>query len=204
VIPELRWYPIAIDWSLVLSISIIFIIFPLIIAFSLWRYRTIKRLMENQAVKRNGTVTGSFLLPQFKCSYRNLPVTVTSVPGNRYRHAKTEVNITLFKPVPGMVSIAPESLTSRFGRKLGITEIHLGFDEFDREFLLRSENEPFVRNLLSSALQTKLLEMKYEKPAVSIQGTWLTVTIPKILKTEEAYDQLFDLAFAFVDRISDL
>jgi hypothetical protein len=156
--------------------------------------------MENQAVKRNGTVTGSFLLPQFKCMYQNLPVIATSVPGSKYRHAKTEVNITLFQPVSSPVTISRESVLSRFGKN----EVQLGFDEFDRVFFLRSDDELFVRNLLDSGLQDKLLEMSGEKPTIVIQGTWLTASVPKVLKTEEAYDRLFDLAFAFVDRLSEI
>jgi hypothetical protein len=156
--------------------------------------------MENQAMKRNGTVTGSFLLPQFKCLYQNLPVIVTSVPGSRYRRAKTEINITLFKPVPSPVTISPESILSRFGKN----EVQLGFDEFDRVFFLRSEDELFIRNLLDSALQNKLLEMSTEKPTIVLHGTWLTASVPKVLKTDEGYDRLFDLTFAFVDRLSEI
>lgn len=204
MILQLRWYRLAVDWFLILYLGIIIVIFPLIIFFSLWRYRTIKRLIEQQAMKRNGMVTGSFLLPQLNCLYQNLPVLVTSVPGNRYRHAKTEVHITLSKPAVGSVTIVSGSFISRFGKTRGLTEIHLGFDEFDQEFLVRSEDEMFVRNLLNSTIQNKLLEMKQEKPAVFLQATSLTVSLPRILKTEEGYDRLFDLAFAFTDRILEL
>jgi len=192
------------DWFLVVYLGFIIVIFPLIIFLSLWRYRTIRRLMQQQAEKRNGTVSGSFLLPQLNCTHQNLPVLVTSIPGNRYRHAKTEAHITLFKPAAGSVTLVSGSFIARFGKTKGLSEVHLGFDEFDKEFLIRSEDEQFVRNLMDSRLQGILLEMKQEKPAVFLAGTSLTVSVPKILKTEEGYDRLFDLSFAFVDRISEL
>jgi hypothetical protein len=192
------------DWFLVFYLCIIIVIFPVIIVLSLWRYRNIKRLMENQALKRNGTVNGSFLLPHLKFSYKDLPVLVTSVPGSRYRRAKTEVNITLLRPLPSNLTITPESIATRVGKKLWILEIQLGSDEFDREFLLQSKDELFMKNILNYTIQNKLLEMKNEKPSVSLHGTWLTVHVPKVVKTEEDYDQLFDLSFAFVDRIYEL
>jgi hypothetical protein len=46
--------------------------------------------------------------------------------------------------------------------------------------------------------------MKQEKPRITLEGTWLTVQVPKVVKTDEGYDQLIDLAFAVVDRIQEL
>jgi hypothetical protein len=188
----------------ILYVFIIIITIVLVIVFSLWRYRTIKRLMEQQATKRSGTVVGTFLLPLLKFSYRALPVVVTSVPGSKYRHAKTEVSVTLFKPVPKNLSILKESVTTRLGKALGAADVQLESDEFDREFLIKTEDEAFARNVVNFTLQNKLLEMKQEKPRITLEGTWLTVQVPKVVKTEEGYDQLIGLTFALVDRIQEL
>jgi len=188
----------------VLYVFIIIITIVLVIVLSLWRYRTIKRLMEQQALKRSGTVVGTFLLPLLKFSYRALPVLVTSVPGSKYRHAKTEVSVTLLKPVPKNLSILKESVATRLGKAWGAADVQLESDEFDREFLIKTEDEAFARNVVNFTLQNKLLEMKKEKPRISLEGTWLTVQVPRVVKTEEEYDQLLDLAFTLVDRIQEL
>lgn len=188
----------------VLYVFIIIITIVLVIVFSLWRYRTIKRLMEQQATKRSGTVVGTFLLPLLKFSYRALPVVITSVPGSKYRHAKTEVSVTLFKPVPKNLSILKESVTTLLGKALGTADVQLESDEFDREFLIKTEDEVFARNVVNFTLQNKLLEMKQVKPRITLEGTWLTVQVPKVVKTEEGYDQLIGLTFALVDRIQEL
>ncbi len=192
------------EWSFVVFISVIIVIFPLIILFSLRQYRTIKKSMEQQALKRNGTVTGSFLVPVLKLSYRSLPVMVTSVPGSKYRHAKTEVGITLQKPAKANVRIVKESIATRLGTALGATDVEMGSDEFDREFVIKTQDDVFVRSLLNFMLQQKLLEIKQEKPKIILEGTRLSVQVPRVVKTEEKYDQLFDLAFVFVDRLFDL
>jgi hypothetical protein len=179
-------------------------LFPLIIFLSLWRYRTIKHLLEDQAVKRNGTVTGSFLLPQLKFTYKDLPVLIISVPGSRYRRAKTEATVTLLRPVPSDLRITPESISSRVGKKLWMSEVQVGSEEFDREFFLQSEDEQFVQRFLEYSVQGRLLEMKPMKPAVLLHGTQLTVQVPKVIKTEEDYDQLLNLTIALVDRVTEL
>ncbi len=201
---ELRLLKMALDWPFIFYIVFIVAIFPLIIILSLWRYRKIKYLLEQQALKRNGTVTGSFLLPELKCSYQGLPVLITSVPGSRYRYAKTEVGITLVKPAPGNIAIVRESMGTRLGKKFGTADVQLGNDEFDREFLIKTHDEAFARTLVNISLQNALLDLKDEKPRIIVQGTWLTVQLPTVVKSEETYDQLFSLAFSFVDRLKNL
>ena len=188
----------------VLYVFIIIITIVLVIVLSLWRYRIIKRLMELQATKRGGTVVGTFLLPLLKFSYRALPVLVTSVPGSKYRHPKTEVSVTLLKPVPKNLTILKESVATRLGKAWGAADVLLESDEFDREFLIKTEDEAFARNIVNFTLQNKLLGMKQEKPRITLEGTWLTVQVPRVVKTEEGYDQLLDLTFAVVDRLQEL
>ncbi|MCX6662129.1 MAG: DUF3137 domain-containing protein [Euryarchaeota archaeon] len=180
------------------------IVISLVVVLSLWRYRTIRRLMEQQAMKRDGTVAGSFLLPVLKFSYHGLPVVVTSVPGTKYRYAKTEANITLNKIAPGDLKILTESIGTRLGKAFGASDVQLNSDEFDREFLIKAQDESFARNVLNFTLQNKLLGMKQEKPRINLEGTWLAVAFPRVINTEERYDQLFDLAFSVVDRIENL
>jgi hypothetical protein len=182
----------------------IVIVFCLIIVLSLWRYRIIGRLMKQQAQKRGGTISGSFLLPLLKFSYRALPILVTSVPGTRYRVAKTEAAVTFLRPVQADLGVVRESVGTRLGKKLGATDVILGSDEFDREFLIKTKDELFARNVLSFTLQSKLLGMMREKPRITMEGTWLTVAVPRVIKTEEGYDQLLDLTFAVVDRLLEL
>lgn len=193
-----------IEWPLVVFIFVIVMIFPLILFFSFRQYRKIKQVMEQQALKRSGTVIGSFLVPVLKLSYRSLPVVVTSVPGSKYRQAKTEIGITLQKPAKANMTIVKESLATRLGTALGATDVELGSEEFDREFVIKTQDDVFARSILHFMLQQKLLEMKQEKPKIILEGTRFSVQVPRILKTEERFDRLFDLAFAFVDRLIDL
>jgi hypothetical protein len=189
--------------SLVSSLFLVFIVlvFTLITIFSLWRYKVIRRLMQQQAMKRGGSVTGSFLVPVLKLSYHGLPIVITSVPGSRYRVAKTEVHITLHKPAPAELKIIKESLGTRLGKAFGSSDVQLNSDEFDREFLIQTADESLARNILDFAVQEKLLKMKEEKPRITLQGTSLGVSVPKVIKSEERYDELFDLVFCIMDRV---
>lgn len=200
---SLRWTEMEIPESLfpILFGCVIFLVFFLVIVASLWRYRTIRQLMDEQAMRHGGTVVGSFLLPVLKFSYRDLPVVVTSVPGTRYRLAKTEANITLKKPAPGDLKLVTESLGTRMGKAFGASDVQLNSDEFDREFLIQTQDEPFARTLLNFTVQNKLLGMKQQKPRVIIEGTMLAVAVPRVIRKQEQYDQLFELAFSLADQL---
>jgi hypothetical protein len=179
----------------------VIIVITLVLVLSLWRYRVIRQLMEQQAMKHGGSVVGSYLLPVLKFPYRGLPVVVTSVPGTKYRPAKTEVNITLKKIAAADLKIMTESLGTRLGKAFGASDVLLNSDEFDREFVIKTKDEAFVRTILTLTLQEKLLGMRQQKPRISLEGTWLAVSVPRVIRTEERYDQLFELAFYITDQV---
>ena len=179
----------------------VIIVITLVLVLSLWRYRVIRQLMEQQAMKHGGSVVGSYLLPVLKFPYRGLPVVVTSVPGTKYRPAKTEVNITLKKIAAADLKIMTESLGTRLGKAFGASDVLLNSDEFDREFVIKTKDEAFVRTILTLTLQEKLLGMRQQKPRISLEGTWLAVSVPRVIRNEERYDQLFELAFYITDQV---
>jgi hypothetical protein len=133
-----------------------------------------------------------------------MPVLVTSVPGTKYRIAKTEASVTLQKPASADIVVVKEWVGTRLGKALGASDVLLDSDEFDREFLIKTPDVQFARAILTSPVQSKLLAMKQEKPRITLQGTWLTVAVPRVLKTEEGYDQLLDLTCTMVDRLHEL
>lgn len=185
-------------------LTVFVIMFVCILVYYLKKYYTIKRLMLLQARKHQGVVSGSYLLPQLKFSYKNLPVMVTSVPGSENDFSRTEVNITLFRAPPADISIRGKSFGSSLGKKLSSRVIELGSKEFDSKFTIKSEDECFVRRFLSPHIQDTLLKQIKLKPKLSIEGTWMTVSTPQVIRTEGEYDELIAVACMLVDRLQEL
>jgi hypothetical protein len=166
-------------------------------------YSTMKRLFEAQALKRGGTVEQSYTNRLLKFQYHDYPVTVSARPGSRYQPPETKVHIQLNKPVQSTVSISHESLASRIGKAFGSQDIQIGTDEFDNAFMVKADDEQYVRSLLTMTIQNKLLELQHERPRVLLKGSTLGVSVPRLMKTDEQYDQLIDLAIAFVEQIQE-
>jgi len=56
---------------------------------------------------------------------------------------------------------------------------------------------------VTMTIQNKLLELQHQRPHILLKGETLDVSVPKLLKTDEQYDQLIDLAIALVEQIQE-
>lgn len=164
-------------------------------------YSTMKRLFEAQALKRGGTVERTYTTRLLKFQYHEYPVTVSAHQGSRYSPPETKVHIELSKPASSTISIYHESLASRIGKAFGSQDIQIGTDEFDNAFMVKADDEQYARTLVTTTIQNKLLELQHQRPRILLKGQTLDVSVPKLMKTDEQYDQLIDLATAFVEQI---
>ena len=188
--------------TIFLFLVAVFFIITIIVVFR--QFATMKSLLENQAAKRGGTVERKYTSRFLKFLYHDFSVVVSVRQGSRYQPPETKVSIVLHKPVPSSVSIYHESLASRIGKAFGSQDIQSGSDEFDNAFMVKADDELFVRNLVNMMIQNKLLDMKKDKPHILLKGTTLDIFINKVLKTDEQYDQLIDLAIALLERIQEV
>ena len=191
--------------ELIPTIFLVFIVifFLITIVYVYRNYSTMKRLLEAQALKRGGTVEKSYTTRLFKFQYREHPVVVSAHQGSRYEPPETKVHIELSKVASSNVSIYHESLASRIGKAFGSQDIQIGIDEFDNEFMVKADDEQYVRTLVTMTIQNKLLELQHQRPHILLKGQILDISVPKLMKNDEQYDQLIDLALAFVDQIQE-
>jgi len=102
------------------------------------------------------------------------------------------------------MKIYSETIASEIGKKLGMQDIQIGRSEFDEKFMVKGNDEFFVRNFLTSNVQDKLLTLRSHKPVITLDDNGLMVNVPRVLKTEEAYDRLIDSALMIIDRLNEI
>jgi hypothetical protein len=188
--------------TIILMLIVIF--FLITIVFVYRQYATMKRLLDAQALKRGGTVVRSYPSRQLRFQYHDYPATVSARQGSRYQPPETKVHIELPKPAPSTISISHESIASRIGKAFGSQDIQIGMDEFDNIFRVKADDEGFVRAFIDLSIQNKLLELEHERPHILLKGQTLEVSVPKLLKTDEQYDQLIELTTTLVDQLQGL
>jgi hypothetical protein len=188
----------------IIFLSLIVVFFIITIVFIYRQYTIMIRLLNVQAQKRGGTVERKYSTRFLTFRYKEFTMIVSVRQGSRYQSPETKATTMLHKSVPSKISIYRESLPSRISKALGGQDIQISNDEFNREFMIKGDDELFVLNLVDLVIQNKLLDMQHLRPHVLISGSTLDVHMNKVLRTEEQYDQLIDLATAFVDRLQDL
>jgi len=97
-----------------------------------------------------------------------------------------------------------ETWASEIAKKFGSQDIQIGNQEFDQEYMVKGTDEIFIRQILTTTVQEKLLKLRTYHPMISLEMNELVVKVPKILKNEEAIDLLVDSAVVLIDRLKAL
>ncbi len=179
----------------------VFVIITIVFVYR--QFATMKRLLEAQALKRGGTMERGYPRQQIKFLYHEFPVTVSAYQGSRYQPPETKVHVELHQPVRSPILVSHESIATRIGKAFGGQDIQIGMDEFDNAFRVKADDENYVRTIVNLTLQNKLLELEHERPHIVLKGQALDVSVPRVLKTDEQYDKLIDLATSLIDQLQE-
>lgn len=135
------------------DLPIIFIFLFIILSaglFILYHTRRIKnkktkRILELQVVKRNGSVSKSWFygFSSLIFNYNTNEVALYTVPGGRYSPPRTYLKIIFQPPMPQKMFIYKGGVASKIGKTLGMQDIQIGIDSFDREVIIKGSDEFF-------------------------------------------------------------
>ena len=108
---------------IILILVTVFLI--VVIVFGLKYRERHKKIIEQQALKRNGKVKYSMAYPELEFPYLDHTVKVYSRPGTRYSSPETWVEVTLKNPSIYKFTVYRERLTSKIGKSLGMQDIQI-------------------------------------------------------------------------------
>lgn len=91
-------------------------------------------------------------------------------------------------PINFDFKISREHLFTKVGKKFGVQDIEIGNDEFDSLFLLKSESENEMKDLMTYDIQIELREIVKELRAAIVQKNGvLSYSVPGGLINEKAF-----------------
>lgn len=164
----------------------------------------ITEALNQQAIKRNGTVTQSFLTyPRLTFSHGDAAVTVSATPGGKnrppYTHLAADLNLSMeFK-----IRIYKELRLFGIGRVFG-QDVKVNNPAFDDAFIIKGSDETTVHHFLTSAIQAKLLDLRDLNLNLEITHKKLKFSFPKLLKEQHEYDILIGTGTMMIDRLKEL
>jgi len=180
-------------WIILIGLVIIAIF------ISFRHFSKLKYIFEGQATKRNGQFQWNFRNPVLTIPYKDKNITVSAYPGSKYQPAYTCALATVNNPNNHRIRIYGESWASEIGKKLGMQDIQIGSNEFDDKYMIKGDDEHFATRLLTWAIQDKLLALRKHRPTVTLESTQFKINVPKVLRNDEDYDILIDIALAFLE-----
>ncbi|MEM4347745.1 MAG: DUF3137 domain-containing protein [Candidatus Altiarchaeota archaeon] len=152
-------------------INEIFIALPILILFVII-YHILDR---NRAVKENwqklSQMLGlkfsqegflSFVSNKLEGTYRDHYLNLYTYLKQYGRHSRrfTKLIVKIKNQKGVSLKIYPENFISKIEKTFGMQDISLGNENFDKEFIVKGNNEKFVREILSCSIQMKILNTK--------------------------------------------
>jgi hypothetical protein len=104
----------------------------------------------------------------------------TDAQGQRTRdeHRFTCVAMTLAADVPP-ISVGPEDLSSRISTALGFKHVRLEYDDFNRQYKVKCDDQQFARTLLDGRMMEWLLSVE-GIATLEMVGPFVLVATPKL------------------------
>jgi hypothetical protein len=165
------------------------------------------KLLENQAIKRNGTLQGGSLCsdPRLFFPHYDVEFTVSyekmSAGRKYYTDTFIEAQFPLALSFYAIIQKKIRFLTIRYNYPLR----QIGNPDFDNKIMIESKNdENLIRNLITPEIQNKLLDKDF-KGSISIATIVRKFRFSYLMPTnDQGYDWLLDTAIMFYDRLKEL
>ncbi len=192
-------------WIFIIGMPTIFlIIFAYIVYVGHNNFKFLKNEFQRQADKRGGYYNPKKRGSQsFTFPYKNAEFKVVFVPAGRYAASELWVFTGLDFSVNEEFYIFNESLSSKFRKKIGFQDIEIGDFEFDENYIVKTSNSSFTRDILKSRIIQKILGIKKYKPSVSVENNVLRCWISGILKESSEYDRIIGIALELYDNLEE-
>jgi len=162
------------------------------------------QVLKYQQSKRNANFSKGFFLkdPKLEFFYGGNEVKIDAIIG---RATITFIEVKLAHPTDKKMCIYKESYISKIGKTLGMKDIEIGFDDFDRNVVLKGSDENFIRRLLSFDIREKVLGITDKfKASINLNDDLLIITFPDLFQDEQSSDELIDFSLKLVDRIEEI
>jgi len=181
-----------------------------LIVMLIFRIRKLREILNTLAIQRNGNATKGniFFYPVLTFYHGNNKIEVYSRSGQiRSRHYAsppyTYVKVKLANPIEQDFRVFKQDMVLKIGKILGMQDITIGADHFDEEVIIKATDESFIKNILTTSIQDRLLTIieKY-KAHVYLYKNTLSIDVPDIIYKEEEYNDLIDTTIQIVKKIT--
>jgi uncharacterized protein DUF3137 len=162
-------------------------------------------LLEPMAASQRGQVIkgqpGGF--PSMSFSHGKREFSVFFRPGGKHSPPWTHVHAPLSLPRDIRLSVFQDSIAYRAFKLVGGQDIEVGYEKFDRAFVIRGNDDARARAVLRPEIQERLLELTGQSVSLSLSQQKLELVVSGIPASEDELVRLlkpFTLLLEAVDQ----
>lgn len=201
----LKIFDIVIAWEDLVFFGIFIVVFFVVLIQWRKQIQKQKALMEQQALKRGGTVGGFKLgFPVLHLFHEGSDLLVRVSPAGKNSPPTTTMIYKFPAGQQSEILISGKMELSRFLKAIGKKEIRMNDAAFDQRFCVQAKDEMFVYNFLVPDVRQKLLVIEAQKPTLEIDKNKFTLSISKMLETEGEYDRFLETGLALLQKAQEM
>lgn len=187
--------------SILILITVGILLFAIAIAY--YQNRKQQELLLEQAEKQNGRIEkGNFLAAdRLIVPVGNFELRIYSVPGGKNRPAKTIAELAAGSALFPKIKVGRNNLFQKALETFGQERFLLGDEDFDKTFVIQTEDQASARQLLTYEIQKNLLEMKSKSPSLEVGPNQFRLMVLRILKNSEDYDLFISTAVTILQKL---
>lgn len=184
---------------------IAFIIVSILINFR--RTQATREVWQTIAMRTGLTLQpGSLLVrPALNGEYRRRALVMNTFTRgtSKSKTVYTRITLSVSNSGGGRLTLSPEGFLSGLGKSLGMQDIPIGSERFDKSFMIRSAPPEFAQTLLGdSMMQDSLLQLKEQASyELSLDGGGLTFTARGVLRDSDFIVSIFNAMSDLADRV---
>ena len=128
------------------------------------------------------------------------------VPGGKHQISSggTIVRSKLPDATDLRFSLFREGTLNRISKTVGVQDIQVNAEVFDRAYMIKGSNEQLVRRILTPSLQSLLVACKGNYPLIEFDHQLLQLSLNYVVTDERKLDQFIEIVQDIVKRLTDL
>lgn len=190
------------DSADLIVISFVAIIFIAVLGFAYLQNKARDERMLRQAEKRGGAFRkgGFFKVAELWIPLNGEKVIFHMEPGSKHSSPKTVARLNLDAPRLPVLRMVHNGLWQKMMASFGQERIITNDEEFDSEWVIRSQDELSARRLVTADLKEKLSDRLFRHLDLRIEPQQLSMTVLTLPSNDEQFDQFIDTAMLIIRK----
>lgn len=184
--------------------ALIFYILPVIIFVPLIRRRryVVNSVLTGIAIKYDGAIKSLIGVPYYVAfQYHDVSWTLSLAHRSKSSPAQTSIVADLSGNTYSPLRIGPEDVFAQMGKKIGLKDVSIKNEDFDRQFILKGDDEVMIREFLNPTVREILMRRREQGVTFQLSQEECRFTVNELIDDEARIEDFIQDACHMVGNL---